>query len=82
MKKNFSAVKALAARSAQKVMVAGASVGGAVSAHADTGITPPDTSSIVTFIVGCVAAVAAIGVATLGVKATVACYTWVRSAIK
>ncbi|MCY0852698.1 major capsid protein [Cupriavidus sp. D39] len=81
MKKNFSAVKALAARAAQKAAVAGVAAGGAVAAHAD-GITPPDTSSIVTFIVGCVAAVAAIGVATLGVKATVACYTWVRSAIK
>lgn len=51
------------------------------AARAD-GLTPPDTSSIATFILACVAAVAAIGVATLSVKATVACYSWVRAAIK
>jgi len=55
----------------------------AASARADTtGLTPPDVSQIAAFILACVAAVAAIGVATLSVKATVACYTWVRSAIK
>lgn len=47
-----------------------------------SGLTPPDVSTITAFILGCVAVVAAIGVATLGVRATVACYTWVRAAIK
>ena len=52
------------------------------AAQAAGELTPPDTSTIAAFILACVAAVAAIGVATLSVKATVACYTWVRAAIK
>lgn len=70
---------------AKQALQAGIAIGLLVlasAARAAGELTPPDTSTIAAFILACVAAVAAIGVATLSVRATVACYTWVRAAIK
>lgn len=81
MNKFFNAGKALVARGCGKALVVASGVGLAGAAHAQTGTTV-DVSSVVSTINGGLAAIAAIGLAVLGVYGAIAIYNWVKRPIK
>ncbi|WP_181004951.1 major capsid protein [Ralstonia pickettii] len=84
MKLKLQQLRAVAARNAVKVGLAAGAVavsGMAAAQTAGTG-TPIDLSQVIAAIAVGVAAIATIGVAVLGVRASVATYSWVRQAIK
>jgi|GEM_PF-1614623 Inovirus Coat protein B len=82
MNKFFNAGKALVARGCGKALVVASGVGLAGAAHAQTSGTTVDVSSVVSTIHGGLAAIAAIGLAVLGVYGAIAIYNWVKRPIK
>ena len=86
MKQKLEQLRDLASRNAAKLAVGAGVLAASAASHAQTSGagtgTPIDLSQVIAAIAVGVAAIATIGVAVLGVRASVATYSWGRQAIK